>query len=122
MASSTAGQLAPFFGTGGVAQKGPLARLDQGGNLFGARLFGRTLPQSGVRSVSGHAYESGVAAARYITILTQPPRPYIVAEFKTSATDAAFSFPHLPAGNYMVIDSMCDNSRVALIYDWVVSA
>ncbi len=90
--------------------------------LWGARNAFALLGASGNKSVSGYAYLNGSPAIRRITIMTQPPKAVVVYETTTNIVAGTFSFPRLPAGNYMVIDSMLDNSRQALVYDWVVAA
>lgn len=76
---------------------------------------------SGSLSISGTTKSAGVAAARRVVVMTQPPAPRIVYEVTTSEANNAFLFQHLPAGNYTVLDFAPDNSRQGLIYDWVAA-
>jgi hypothetical protein len=76
------------------------------------------LTRRGESVISGRAYRAGVPARRHITIMTQPPRSRVVAELETDDTTGTFSANVLP-GTYVVIDTMTDNSRQALVYDWV---
>ena len=87
-----------------------------------ARIIDTFLPMRGYKSISGHAYSNGNPAERIITIFTQPPNSKFVGSYKTNSIVGTFSALGLAPGNYMIIDSMTDNSQQALIYDWVVSA
>lgn len=85
-----------------------------------ARFAGSSFFGAGdVKSVSGRAYVAGVPAVRRVVILTQPPNAQIVYEMTTALPLAQFSFPRLPAGNYVVLDCSLDGSERALVYDWV---
>lgn len=86
------------------------------------RFAGSLLGAGGAKSVSGRTYESGAPAARRVVIMTQPPNAAIVYESNTLPPGATFTFPSLAPGNYMVIDAMTNNTRQALVYDWIVAA
>lgn len=112
------GQLAPFFAAG-AATLAPL-RTSTIFLSFGARYAFSLLGAGGDKTVSGITKEAGVPVARRVLILTQPPQPKLVYEVLTKVVDGAFTFRNLPPGNYLVLDCALDNSRQALVYDWVV--
>ena len=122
MATFTNGQIAGFF-SGGLST-GTITPMRTQTDAVGpgARCVTSMYLVAGLAGISGHAYESGAPAKRIITILTQPPKSIVLYQFTTDAVTGAFSFSNLPVGNYTIIDSMTDNSRQALVYDWVVAS
>src|SRR6185369_3764521 len=107
MASSTVGQLA-LFKYGASATLTPTRNTNSTPGFWGARCaMSFLLKGSGPSNspISGYAHLNGSNAIRRILILTQPPNSTIVYEANTDLVTGTFSFPHLPAGNYMVIDA-----------------
>lgn len=124
MASLTAGQLVAFLPYGlSSATLAPMRTTPLGTPVLDlgwtARFVGNLLAAGGSKNVSGKTYELTSPAVRRVVIMTQPPNAAIVYESNTLLPGATFSFPNLAPGNYMVIDSCLDNSRQALVYDWV---
>ncbi len=124
MAASTIGQFALWFTTGKTTSITPTKNTNSGTGLWGAKFAGSMLGASGPASkvLSGYAHYSSLNAIRRVILMTQPPAPKIVYEAVTDLVTGTFSFPHVPPGNYLVIDCMTDNSLQALVYDWVVVA
>jgi hypothetical protein len=119
MANVSVAQLAPFIATNGASAKVAPFAAGLSSGLAGSRLAGGVLGASGTLTVSGTTKSGGVAAARRVVLLTQPPAAKIIGEFATTAAANAFAFRYLPAGNYLVVDVTGDGSRRALVYDWV---
>jgi len=119
MANITLGQLGPFLLTKATATQIPFTTPKMVAT-FPARSAFLMTGAPGITSVSGYARELGVPVIRRIIIMTQPPNAAVLYEV-TTGIDGAFSFPELAAGNYLILDTMLDNSRQALVYDWVVS-
>jgi hypothetical protein len=71
--------------------------------------------------VAGVTKVAGAAVARRVVIMTQPPQSAVVYESDTILPGAAFTFPNLAAGKYVVLDIALDGSQQALVYDWVVA-
>jgi len=119
MADSTVGQLGCFpVGTESQLKTTPGNTL--GG--WGFRYALASLGAPGTKTISGFAHQNAANAIRRIVVMTQPPAPQIIYEFTTDLLTGIFACPaHLPSGNYLVLDCMTDNSRQALVYDWVVS-
>jgi hypothetical protein len=89
---------------------------------FGARLISGIGPMcEGSNSISGTTNSGGSPARRLVIVMTQPPRSTIVYEGYSDAATGVFSFPFLPAGNYVVIDTDPTGDNVAQIFDWVAS-
>jgi len=87
-----------------------------------ARLISGIGPMcDGPNSISGVTNSAGVPARRLVVVMTQPPRSTIVYEGYSDMATGAFTFPFLPAGNYVVIDTDPDGSNVAQVFDWVAS-
>lgn len=73
-------------------------------------------------NITGHTYANGAPVARRVVVSTQAPNARVVAEMTTSASDGLFAFNNLAPGDYSVEAVMTDNTRQALVYDWIVVA
>ena len=103
---------------------GPFFRTDAAAvaSGFTARIFaGIGFMRSGPNSISGVTNSAGAPVRRLVVVMTQPPRSVIVYEGYSDAATGSFTFPFLPAGNYVVLDTDPDGSNVAQVFDWVVS-
>ena len=103
---------------------GPFFRTDAAAvaSGFHARILTGLGPMcEGLNSISGTTNSAGVPARRLVVVMTQPPRSVIVYEGYSDMATGAFTFPFLPAGNYVVLDTDPDGSNVAQVFDWVAS-
>ena len=83
------------------------------------RFVGNLLEVGGDKTASGRTYVAGAPVPRRVVIMTQPPQSQVVYESNTILPGAAFSFPKLASGKYVVLDIALDGSEQALVYDWV---
>jgi hypothetical protein len=120
MTASTVGQCAPFLGASSTEKSG-LRTSTFIGAWFGSRNGLALLGAGGQNNMAGYTRLNGSPVVRRVVIMTQPPCSQIISEFQTTVQGSgAFQFRCLAPGNYLVLDCVLDNSRQALVYDWIV--
>lgn len=98
----------------------PGAKLTTDPKSYARALEGSAIIPRGDGDLSGRTYLDGAPVRRRVILMTQGPRSAVIAEAYTDPDTGEFAFDDVAPGNYTVIDYMLDNSRQALIYDWVV--
>jgi hypothetical protein len=85
-----------------------------------AKLYGGHRNKLGLGTISGYAYQNGVGVRRLIKLFTTGPHADCIGETYSDRTTGYYSFSNVASGNYTVVDENEDNTRGALIWDWVV--